>query len=84
MTSWFVYIVRCVDNSLYTGITKDIKRRIDEHNNDNRRASAYTWARRPVELVYQESCQTRSQASKREYQIKQLSRKEKQAMLGKF
>jgi putative endonuclease len=82
MTSWFVYIVRCVDNSLYTGITKDLIRRIDEHNYDNRYASAYTRARRPVELVYQESCQTRSQASKREYQIKQLSRKEKEDLIG--
>lgn len=82
MNSWFVYIVRCVDDSLYTGITNDIVRRINDHNNDNRTASAYTRARRPVELVYQESCQTRSQASKREYQIKQLSRKEKESLLN--
>lgn len=81
MTSWFVYIVRCADDSLYTGITKNIIRRIDEHNNGNRTASAYTRARRPVALVYQESYQTRSQAAKREYQIKQLSRREKQALL---
>ena len=81
MTSWFVYIVRCADDSLYTGITKNIIRRLDEHNNGNRTASAYTRARRPVVLVYQESYQTRSQATKREYQIKQLSRREKQALL---
>jgi predicted GIY-YIG superfamily endonuclease len=82
MKSWFVYIVRCADASLYTGITNDIERRINAHNNDNRTASAYTRSRRPVELVYQESHQTRSQASKREYQIKQLSRKEKIALLN--
>ena len=82
MKSWFVYIVRCADASLYTGITNDIERRINAHNNDNRTASAYTRSRRPVELVYQESHLTRSQASKREYQIKQLSRKEKIALLN--
>jgi putative endonuclease len=81
MNSWFVYIARCADDSLYTGITNNIIRRIDEHNNDNRTAAAYTRARRPVVLVYQESYQTRSQATKREYQIKQLSRKEKEALL---
>lgn len=84
MTSWFVYIVRCADDSLYTGITKNIIRRLDEHNNGNRTASAYTRARRPVALVYQESYQTRSQATKREYQIKQLCRREKQALLETF
>lgn len=81
MSSWFVYIVRCADDSLYTGITKNIIRRIDEHNNDNRLAAAYTRARRPVTLVYQESYQTRAQAAKREYQIKLLCRSEKQALL---
>ena len=80
MNNWFVYIVRCADNSLYTGITKNIVRRIDEHNNSNRRASAYTRARRPVVLVHQESFQTRSQATKREYQIRLLSRKEKDGL----
>ncbi len=82
MNNWFVYIVRCADNSLYTGITKNIVRRIDEHNNNNRSASAYTRARRPVVLVHQESFLTRSQATKREYQIKLLSRKEKDELLS--
>ncbi len=82
MNNWFVYILRCADNTLYTGITNNIVRRIDEHNNNNRRASAYTRARRPVVLVYQESFHTRSQASKREYQIRQLSRQEKDGLLS--
>ena len=81
MNSWFVYMVRCADKSLYTGITNDIARRIDEHNHSKRATSAYTWVRRPVELVYQEITNSRSQASKREYQIKQLSKKEKEALL---
>ena len=81
MNLWFVYIVRCADGSLYTGSTNDIKRRIHEHNSDNRTAAAYTRGRRPVELVYKESCQTRSQATKREYQIKQLTRKKKKALI---
>ncbi len=82
MNSWIVYIVRCVDDSLYTGITNNIRRRIDEHNNNNRTASAYTRARRPVNLVYKETYSTRSLASKREYEIKQFSKNEKEALLS--
>ena len=74
-------MVRCADDSLYTGITRDIVRRIDEHNHSKRSSSAYTRVRRPVKLVYRETAGDRSQASKREYQIKQLSKKEKEALL---
>lgn len=74
--NWKVYILNCADNTLYTGITTDTKRRIDEHNNSNKGAR-YTRARRPVELVYQESCESRADASRREYRIKQLNRTEK-------
>ena len=81
MDSWFVYMIRCADDSLYTGITRDIVRRINEHNHSKRSSSAYTRVRRPVKLVYQETADDRSQASKREYQIKQLSKKEKEALL---
>ena len=49
---WYVYILKCSDNSLYTGITKDLERRVDEHNS-GREAAKYTRARRPVKLVYQ-------------------------------
>lgn len=83
VSNWFVYIVRCADDSLYTGITTDIPRRIEEHNTSSRKAAASTWARRPVSLVYQENIQTRSLATKREYQIKQLSRKQKLELVGK-
>jgi len=74
--SWKVYILHCADDSLYTGITTDILRRVNEHNHSDKGAR-YTRARRPVVLAYQESCESRSQASQREYYIKQLNRNEK-------
>lgn len=74
--SYFVYILKCNDDSLYTGITTDLQKRLNEHNHSNKGAK-YTKARRPVVLVYQESSQDRSSASKREYDIKKLSRLKK-------
>jgi predicted GIY-YIG superfamily endonuclease len=81
MESWSVYIVRCADGSLYTGIAKDVARRVDEHNANNLLAANYTRARRPVMLVHQEAVTTRSAAGKREYEIKCLSRAEKEALV---
>ena len=78
---YFVYILRCSDESLYTGIAKDIEKRVDEHNNSSKGAK-YTKARRPVRLVYSECLEDRSSASKREYEIKQLSRREKLQLIG--
>lgn len=76
---WTVYILRCADDSLYTGITTDIDRRLSEHNNDssNSKGAKYTRARQPVALAYSETATTRGEASRREYQIKQLSRSKK-------
>lgn len=74
--SYFVYILECNDGSLYTGIAKDVKKRLDEHNNSDRGAK-YTKVRRPVKLVYTESSKDRSSASKREYEIKKLTRLKK-------
>jgi len=74
--NWKVYILNCSDNTLYTGITTDITRRVNEHNNNNKGAR-YTRTRRPVTLVYQEACESRADASRREYSIKQLNRTEK-------
>lgn len=82
MTIWTVYIVRCADDTLYTGITKDVARRVEEHNSNGVLAASYTRARRPVVLVYQEAVASRSEALKREHQIKQMSRKEKERLLG--
>ncbi|TKB47695.1 GIY-YIG nuclease family protein [Thalassotalea mangrovi] len=76
-SSWFVYILRCADKSLYTGITIDVEKRLQEHNADNVKGAKYTRARRPVELVYQETLPDRSGAAKREAQIKKLSRQQK-------
>jgi len=74
--SYFVYILECSDGSLYTGITKDIAKRLDEHNTKERGAK-YTKARRPVKLLYEEPSNNRSSASKREYVIKKLTRLKK-------
>jgi putative endonuclease len=74
--SYFVYILKCSDESLYTGITTNITKRLDEHNNSEKGAK-YTKNRRPVKLVYQESSENRSSASKREYAIKKLTRLKK-------
>jgi len=74
--SYFVYIVKCSDNTLYTGIATDVSRRLDEHNNSDKGAK-YTKVRRPVQLVYSETQVDRSSASKREYFIKKLSRDKK-------
>ena len=79
--SYFIYILKCCDDTLYTGITTDIERRVDEHNNSVKGAK-YTKLRRPVELVYSEESQNRSTASKREYVIKKLTRKEKLELIN--
>lgn len=84
MGSWYVYIVRCADDSLYTGITKDVTRRVDEHNDGGLLAARYTRVRKPVELVYRETVDSRSAATRREHQIRRLSRHQKLALIDKF
>lgn len=81
--SWYVYMVRCADSTFYTGIARDVERRITEHNEDKVGAK-YTRGRRPVKLVYSEPAESRSAASKREHAIKQLSRQEKAALALRF
>ncbi|ADC88489.1 GIY-YIG nuclease family protein [Staphylococcus lugdunensis] len=78
MDKHFVYIVQCKDHSLYTGYARDVEARIKQHNLG--KGAKYTKARRPVVLVYQEMYDTKSEALKREYEIKQLSRKQKLAL----
>lgn len=73
---WFVYIVQCADDTLYTGVAKNLEKRLHEHNYTTRGAR-YTRSRRPVCLVYSESAANRSQACCREYAIKKLSRQDK-------
>lgn len=74
--SWYVYIIRCQDQTLYTGITTDLTRRIREHN-ETKVGAKYTKIRRPVVLAYQEIHKNRSDAAKREAEIKKLTRIEK-------
>jgi UV DNA damage endonuclease len=76
---WFAYILCCADDSLYTGITKDVSRRCQQHNDGT--ASRYTRSRRPTKLVYQEVHPSRSRALKREAAIKAMSRREKKALI---
>jgi putative endonuclease len=73
---YFLYIVKCADKTLYTGITVDLDRRIKEHNSSALGAK-YTRARRPVRLVYSKKFRNRSAASKAESKIKNLTRAEK-------
>lgn len=77
---YFVYMLECSDGSYYTGYTNDLDKRIQAHNSQKGGAK-YTKTRRPVKLIYSESYDTQSEAMKREYQIKQLSRKEKEMVL---
>lgn len=77
--TWTVYIIECSDCTFYTGITNDLARRLDQHNTG--RASRYTRTRRPVRMIYQEDYVSRSEASIREWEIKSLSRKEKENLI---
>ncbi len=80
-TNWYIYILRCADNSLYTGVTTDCERRLHEHNHSPRGAK-YTKARRPVKLTYQEAAANRSEAQRREAEIKRLSAPQKEALIA--
>lgn len=80
--SYFVYILECNDGSLYTGLTTDVTKRLDEHNTKICGAK-YTKSRRPVKLLYYEPSSDRSSASKREYEIKKLTRLKKLQLIEK-
>jgi putative endonuclease len=77
---YYVYILKCADETLYTGITKDLKRRVSEHNGIGvgaKLGARYTSGRRPVQVVYSKSFANRSRASREEAMIKKLKRKDK-------
>jgi putative endonuclease len=78
---WNVYMVLCRDGTLYTGIARSLGKRIDEHNS-REGGARYTRSRRPVELVYSENVPSRSEALKREYEIKKLPRAKKKQLIG--
>jgi putative endonuclease len=80
-TMYYLYILKCVDGTLYTGITVDLPRRVEEHNSSELGAK-YTRGRRPVELVFSKPFDSRSAALKEERLIKRLSRREKLELIG--
>jgi putative endonuclease len=82
--NWQVYIVRCTDNSLYTGITNDIERRLAEHNSQNPKSAKYLRGRTPCTLVYLEPASNKAHASKRELEIKKLSKPAKELLVRTY
>ncbi len=80
--SWCVYTLKCADGTFYTGITNDLKKRIEAH--ENGKGAKYTRGRGPFELHYKEPHETRSDATKREIEIKRLSRQEKIDLVASF
>ena len=78
--TWKLYILRCGDGSLYTGITTDVEARLEVHRSG--KGAKYTRGRGPLELIYSEDCGTHSDALKREIAVKALSREEKERLCG--
>lgn len=78
---YFLYILKCADETLYTGITTELERRVEEHNNSELGAR-YTRYRRPVELIYSMKFPDRATASKEEFRIKQLSKEQKLKLIS--
>ena len=78
---WYLYILRCGDGTLYTGIATDVQRRLATHRAG--KGAKYTRGRTPLELVYQETCGTHSNALKRELEVKAMKRAEKEKLLIK-
>lgn len=82
---WYLYIVETACNKLYTGITTDVERRFSEHlamyEGRSQKGAKYFRGRQPKRVVYQEGCNSRSEASKREYWVKQLTRAEKAKLI---
>ena len=82
MANWHVYLLRCADGSLYTGVASDLERRIRQHNGELAGGARYTRGRRPVKLVWSEPCDDRAAAQVREAEVRKLSRREKLALLS--
>ena len=77
---WYLYILRCCDGTLYTGITTDVEKRLETHRSG--KGAKYTRGRGPLELVYRETCGSHSDALKREMAVKRLTRAQKEAMIA--
>ena len=80
---WHVYILECADNTLYTGIARDLVKRLKQHNGDAAGGPRYTRGRRPVSLAWSDMAPDRGAALKREAAIKKLSRQEKLRLIGR-
>ena len=78
---WYLYILRCGDGTLYTGITTDVEKRLEAHRSG--KGAKYTRGRSPLELIYREKCGSHSDALKRELTVKKLSREQKEMLLRK-
>ena len=81
MAKYYVYMLRCRDGSLYTGYTTDLDARVRVHNGEGKGGAKYTRSRRPVTLAYSEEYSDKSEALKRECEIKRLSRVQKEALI---
>ena len=80
--TWHLYILRCGDGTLYTGITTDVEKRFETHQSG--KGAKYTRGRGPLELVYRETCGSHSEALKREWEVKRFSREQKQALIAEY
>lgn len=80
---WYVYILKCSDDTFYTGVTNDLERRVGEHNFSDK-AAKYTRVRRPVVLVYKRKYKNRSAAQKEEWRIKRMSREGKESLINNY
>ena len=79
-SNWYLYILRCGDGTLYTGITTDVQKRLETHRAG--KGAKYTRGRQPLELAYREICENHSAALKRELEVKKLTRQEKEALIA--
>lgn len=79
--NWYLYILRCGDGTLYTGITTDVEKRLEQHRTG--KGAKYTRGRQPLDLVYREECVDHSAALKREYEIKKMPRDAKMRLITK-
>ena len=78
-SNWYLYILRCADGTLYTGITTDVERRLEAHRSG--KGAKYTRGRSPLELAYREECGSHSDALKRELLVKKMSREQKEQLI---
>jgi putative endonuclease len=79
MQEWYIYILKCSDNSFYTGITTDLEERIKRHNSGD--GARYTRTRKPVRLIYSEGVSSKSEAKRREIEIKSFSKENKERLI---